>query len=84
MTTNNEDSSLDIQEGGNHYKDLEIQPVEYCQRDNLKFCESNAIKYLTRHQSKGKELDLRKAMHYTQMALWFEYGVKCEVTYEGD
>ena len=75
-------SSLEIQHDGGHYKGLAIQPIEYCQRNNLKACESFAIKHITRHRDKGEgAIDLTKALHYIQMALEFEYGVKAVITY---
>ena len=75
-------SALDIQEGGDHYKGYPIQPVEYCQKNGIQFMEGNAIKYLTRHQDKNGAEDLKKAIHYTQLALEHSYGVRCRVVYE--
>lgn len=77
-------SSLEIQQGGDHYKHYPIQPMEYCQKNKIPFAEANAIKYATRHASKGKETDLKKAMHYLQLALELEYGVKSEVRYSDE
>lgn len=82
MSGENEKSALDRQEGGDHYKGYEIQPVEYCQKNGISFMEANAIKYLTRHADKNGIEDLKKAMHYTQLALEHEYGVKCDVIYK--
>lgn len=65
----------EVQYGGNHYKDLAIQPAEFCQRNRLNFCESEAIKYITRHRDKGKDVDIMKAIHFLQMVLEIEYGV---------
>lgn len=73
--------SLNIQHGGNHYKDLEIEPAEYNQRNRIPYCEGSAIKYLTRHQAKGGAEDLKKAMHFCQMALEYEYGIVATVAY---
>ena len=75
------DSLKVVQHGGRHYKGMAIEPAEYCQRNNLKFCESNAIKYLSRHHLKGGLEDAKKALHYAQMVLEFEYGVIASVTY---
>lgn len=72
---NNKPASLKEQFGGSHYKKLAIEPAEYCQKNGLKFCESEAIKYLSRHKSKGKEEDIRKAIHFCKMILEFEYGI---------
>ena len=65
---------LDTQVGGDHYKDLPIQPVFFCQRNKLNYCESNVIKYVTRHGSKNGVEDLRKARHYIDLLIQLEYG----------
>lgn len=58
---------LNVQVGGNHYKRLEIQPVEFIRENSMKFCEGNVVKYLTR--DKGNRLeDLEKAYHYICLA----------------
>lgn len=64
---------LETQVGGNHYKDLAIQPAEFCQRNRIPYCEANAIKYLCRHRLKGGREDLLKARHYVDLALEMEY-----------
>lgn len=66
-------SSLDEQIGGNHYKEMPIQPVEFCQRNKLKYCESAAIKYICRHREKGGRQDIEKAMHYLALLLELDY-----------
>ena len=65
---------MNVQHGGNHYKDLAIQPVEYCQKNKLPFCESSVIKYVTRWRDKGGIEDLRKAIHFIQMLITLETG----------
>jgi carbonic anhydrase/acetyltransferase-like protein (isoleucine patch superfamily) len=57
------------QVGGTHYKDLAIQPVEYCQRNNLGFCESSVVKYVTRHKAKAGVEDLKKARHFIDLLI---------------
>jgi len=69
-------SSLKKQEGGNHYKDFVIQPVEFIQKNKLGFCEGNVIKYVCRHKKKGGIEDLRKAKHYLEILAELEYGEK--------
>lgn len=63
----------DIQVGGDHYKSMSIQPSEFCQRNQLNWCESNAIKYVCRHRSKNGRQDVEKAIHYLQLLLEWEY-----------
>lgn len=69
-------SALDIQEGGDHYKDLTIQPVEYIHKNGIGFCEGSAIKYLTRWRAKGGIEDLRKAKHFIDLLIEMEQGTK--------
>ena len=54
-------SAKDIQIGGQHYKDMAIQPVEYIHRNGLGFCEGAVIKYVSRHKSKNGAQDIEKA-----------------------
>ena len=67
--------SLDKQVGGKHYKQMKIQPAEFINENRLLFAEGNAIKYICRHQSKGKEQDIKKAIHYLEMILERDYNV---------
>lgn len=69
-------SALDKQTGGNHYKDYAIQPIEYAQRNRLNALEANIVKYVTRHQDKGKALDIQKIIHCAQLILQLEYADK--------
>jgi len=59
---------------GNHYKDMPIQPAEFCQRNRLNFCESAVIKYVCRHGNKNGVEDIRKAIHFLNLLIEFEYG----------
>ena len=65
--------SLDKQVGGKHYRNMKIQPAEFINENNLLFAEGNAIKYICRHKSKGKEKDIEKAIHYLEMILERDY-----------
>lgn len=67
---------LDVQHGGDHYKKMGIEPVEYIHRNKLDFFEGNVIKYVTRHRAKKGSEDIKKAIHYLQMILEMEYGIK--------
>lgn len=69
-------SALDKQEGGAHYKDHAIQPIEYIHANKLGFIEGNVVKYITRHASKGGAEDVRKVIHYCELLLQLQYGVK--------
>ena len=67
--------SLEKQIGGKHYKNFRIQPAQFINENKLLFAEGNAIKYKCRHSVKGKEQDIRKAMHYLEMILERDYDV---------
>lgn len=58
--------ALNVQVGGNHYKKLEIQPIEFIQNANLDFALGNIVKYLVRDKSNRRE-DLEKAYHYIEL-----------------
>jgi len=63
----------DKQIGGEHYKKLPIQPAEYCQRNEMNFCESSVVKYVTRHREKNGVEDICKAIHFLELLLEIEY-----------
>ena len=65
-------SALDEQVGGEHYKNLAIQPVEYIHNNNLGYVEGCVIKYVTRWRSKGGLDDLLKARHYLDVLIELE------------
>lgn len=62
------------QVGGNHYRTMEIQPVEFIARNRIGFIEGNVIKYVCRHRAKGGIEDLEKAEHYLRLAKELYYG----------
>lgn len=72
-------SALNKQEGGNHYKNMPIQPVEYIHKNNIGFLAGNAIKYLSRYKEKEGIEDIKKAIHYCEMILEMEYGTNQEI-----
>lgn len=61
------------QEGGEHYKGMRIQPVEFVHANNIPYLEGCAIKYLCRHKAKGGVVDLLKAKHYIDLIISLEY-----------
>lgn len=67
-------SALDTQIGGDHYKKLKIQPMEYSMGNKLDACQHTAIKYITRFRDKGGVADLEKAKHVIDMLIEFERG----------
>lgn len=65
---------LIAQEGGGHYKNRGIQPLEYTMKNNLSFCEGNVVKYISRYKSKNGVEDLAKVIHYALLASYEVYG----------
>lgn len=68
--------ALDQQEGGSHYKDAKIQPVEFAHANNIPFIEGCIIKYVFRHRRKNGLEDLRKAKHFLELLAELEYKEK--------
>lgn len=62
-------TALDEQVGGSHYKDFEIQPVEFIHRNGIDFLSGNIIKYVCRWKAKGGLQDLEKAKHYVELLI---------------
>lgn len=59
-------SPLDIQVGGDHYKNIEYQPIEFLMDTNLNASLGYAIKYLSRYPNKNPD-DLEKAKHCVEI-----------------
>ena len=59
--------------GGSHYQNMVMQPSEFINKNKLPFAEGSAIKYICRHAAKGKEEDIKKAIHYLEMILERDY-----------
>ncbi len=67
-------TAINEQIGGDHYKHMPIQPMEYSMKNNLNACQHTAIKYVTRYKVKGGKQDLLKAIHCIEMLIEMEYG----------
>ncbi len=67
------------QVGGDHYRNMVIQPSEFINKNNIPFAEGNAIKYLCRHKQKNQKEDLLKAIHYCEMAIERDYSDDTEL-----
>ena len=66
-------SAKNKQIGGNHYTIHKIQPIEFIQSNSIPFIEGNIIKYVMRHRSKNGIEDLKKAKHYIDLLIYYEY-----------
>ena len=60
---------------GSHYKKYKIQPSRFINENKILFAEGNAIKYICRHQDKGKKQDILKAIHYLEMIIERDYEI---------
>ena len=72
MTTSDGSKPLDVQIGGDHYKSMAIQPMEYSMANKLDACQHTIIKYVTRFRDKGGIQDLKKAKHCIDLLIHFE------------
>jgi len=70
-----EKSALDKQVGGDHYKKMAIQPIEFCEKNKLTACETIAIRYICRHRNKDGFQDILKAIHTLKMLAEMVYNV---------
>lgn len=68
--------ALDVQVGGEHYKSLAIQPIEYIHANNIPFAEGSVIKYVTRWRTKNGIKDLEKARHFLDLLIELEAKAK--------
>ena len=67
-------SAMESQVGGSHYKDMVIQPIEYCQKNQLNALETFVVKYVSRHKNKNGVEDINKAIHCLELLKELEYG----------
>lgn len=63
----------DKQIGGEHYKQMKIQPTEFISVNNIPFIEGNVIKYVCRHAHKNGKEDILKAIHYLNLLIEYHY-----------
>ena len=72
--TQSEDSAFSEQVGGDWYKKLKLQPLDYCMDNNFNACQTKVIKYISRYNLKHKTIkdqvkDLDKAKHVIDMLI---------------
>ena len=63
MTT----TALNTQVGGDHYKKLAIQPMEFSCANMWDAAAHTALKYITRYRDKAGVVDLEKAQHCIEL-----------------
>lgn len=60
------------QVGGDHYRKLPIQPLQYSMANSLDPMQHTIIKYVTRFRDKGGLIDLNKAKQTIDLLIAFE------------
>lgn len=65
-------SATSKQVGGDHYKNMAIQPIEFITKNKIPFIEGCIIKYICRWRSKNGIEDLRKIKHYVDLLIELE------------
>ena len=63
---------LSQQIGGEHYRQGDVQPIEYIHANDMDFFSGNVVKYITRWKYKNGLEDLKKARHYIDMLIEME------------
>jgi hypothetical protein len=66
---------LDSQVGGDHYKSMKIQPVEFIHANDLDYIRGAVIKYVCRDKAKNGAQDIKKAIHFLELLLSLDYGL---------
>lgn len=66
------ESALNVQHGGDHYKKMKIQPVEFIHANAIPFIEGSVIKYVARWRVKNGVEDLKKAKHFLDLLIELE------------
>lgn len=64
--------AIQRQEGGAHYKNMAIQPVEYIYANGIGYMEGSVIKYVSRWKAKNGVEDLKKARHFIDLLIELE------------
>lgn len=64
-----EKDALKKQVGGEHYKEMNVQPIELIASLELNFFQGNIVKYLSRRKGDDDITDWQKALHYCELAI---------------
>lgn len=62
----------ETQVGGDHYRNLPVQPFHYSMANGLDPIQHTIIKYVTRFRGKGGIADLEKAKHCIDLLIQWE------------
>lgn len=61
--------AINEQIGGSHYKDMAMQPIELITYLRCSFIQGCIIKYICRYKAKNGAQDIKKCIHYAQLAI---------------
>lgn len=61
------DNPLDYQVGGDHYRRLTMQPIEFAAINGLNCFDFSILRYVTRHRTKNGAQDVQKALQYVDL-----------------
>ena len=75
-------TAMGTQIGGNHYKGMVIQPVEYIYKNKIGYFEGCVIKYVSRWKNKNGVEDLKKAIHFLELLIELENGKAQDISKE--
>lgn len=63
------EDALQVQVGGDHYKNRLMQPIELITKTKCSFIQGCIWKYITRYKEKNGREDIQKCIHYAQLAI---------------
>lgn len=69
--------AIESQVGGSHYKDMAFQPIELIAALRCSFIQGCIIKYISRYKNKNGAQDIRKCIHYAQLAIELDDKRRC-------
>ena len=61
--------AIENQIGGDHYKGMAFQPIELITAIRCSFIQGCIIKYISRYKYKNGAQDIKKCIHYAQLAI---------------
>lgn len=63
------ENALQVQVGGDHYKNHAMQPIQLITKTRCTFIQGCIWKYITRYKEKNGKEDIQKCIHYAQLAI---------------
>lgn len=69
--------AIESQVGGSHYKDMAFQPIELIAALRCSFIQGCIVKYISRYKNKNGAQDIKKCIHYAQLAIELDDKRRC-------